>query len=348
MTEASVVPSSTSPAAAGSGPMIHIEGLTKHYGRTHALRGISFDVPRGQVVGFLGPNGAGKSTTMKILTGFVEATGGSVMVAGISVGDDPVKARQHIGYLPENNPLYEDMMVEEYLEYIARIRRIPADKVRGAIDSAVARCGLQKVRGKDIGELSKGFRQRVGLAQAIVHDPDLLILDEPTTGLDPNQVVEIRNLIRDLGKEKTVILSTHVLPEVQHMCSRALIISEGKIVADGAPDQLSSDGGHIELVLTGKQGAPDAAAARALLKGLPEVAEVHERTTGEKDALAFSLTTKGAADPRRALFAALVDANLVLLSLDKKAQGLEETFRKLTTAEAGKVEPAEHSHSKAA
>lgn len=328
-------------------PMIHIEGLTKVYGRTHALRGISFEVPKGQVVGFLGPNGAGKSTTMKILTGFVEATGGTVKVAGISVIDDPVAARVHIGYLPENNPLYEDMMVEEYLEYIARMRRIPADKVRGAIDTAVSRCGLHRVRGKDIGELSKGFRQRVGLAQAIVHDPDLLILDEPTTGLDPNQVVEIRNLIRELGKEKTVILSTHVLPEVQHMCGRALIIAEGKIVADGAPDQLSSDGGRLDVVVTGKRGAPDAAAARAVLNGVAEVAEVHERTTGEKDALAFSLTTKGNADPRRALFAALVEADLVLLSLDKKALGLEETFRKLTTAEAGKATPDDH-HPKAA
>ena len=329
-------------------PMIQIEGLTKHFGRTQALRGISFEVPKGQVVGFLGPNGAGKSTTMRILTGFVEATGGTVKVAGISVADDPVAARTRIGYLPENNPLYEDMMVEEYLEYIARIRRIPADKVRSALDTAVARCGLHKVRGKDIGELSKGFRQRVGLAQAIVHDPDLLILDEPTTGLDPNQVVEIRNLIRELGKEKTVILSTHVLPEVQHMCGRALIISEGKIVADGAPDQLSSDGGRIDLVVTGKRGAPDAAAVRALLGALPDVAEVQERTTGEKDALAYSLTTKTNADPRRALFAALVDADLVLLALDKKALGLEETFRKLTTADAGKVEHAEHHHSKAA
>lgn len=348
MTESSVAPPSTNPSTGGLAPMIQIEGLTKHFGKTHALRGISFEVPKGQVVGFLGPNGAGKSTTMKILTGFVEATGGIVKVAGISVAEDPVAARTRIGYLPENNPLYEDMMVEEFLEYIARIRRIPADKVRNAIDIAVARCGLQKVRGKDIGELSKGFRQRVGLAQAIVHDPDLLILDEPTTGLDPNQVVEIRNLIRELGKEKTVILSTHVLPEVQHMCSRALIISDGKIVADGAPDQLSSEGDRIDLVLTGKRGTPDAAAVRTLLKTLPDVAEVHERTTGEKEALAFSLTTKGNTDPRRALMAALIDAELVLLQLDKKALGLEETFRKLTTAEPGKAEHAGHSHSKAA
>ena len=336
---------SDAPAAT---PMIQIEGLTKDYGRTHALRGISFEVPKGQVVGFLGPNGAGKSTTMKILTGFVEATAGVVKVAGVSVIDDPVTARTRIGYLPENNPLYEDMMVEEYLEYIARIRRIPADRVRAAIDTAVTRCGLQKVRGKDIGELSKGFRQRVGLAQAIVHDPDLLILDEPTTGLDPNQVVEIRNLIRELGKEKTVILSTHVLPEVQHMCGRALIIAEGKIVADGAPDQLSSDGGRIDVVVTGKRGAPDAAAVRAVLKGVADVTEVHERSTGERDALAFSLATKGNADPRRALFAALVDAELVLLALDKHALGLEETFRKLTTAEAGKAEHGDHHHPKAA
>ena len=333
---------------AASPPMIQIEGLTKHYGKTHALRGISFEVHKGQVVGFLGPNGAGKSTTMKILTGFVEATGGIVKVAGISVADDPVAARMRIGYLPENNPLYEDMMVEEYLEYIARIRRIPTDKVRASIDTAVQRCGLQKVRGKDIGELSKGFRQRVGLAQAIVHDPDLLILDEPTTGLDPNQVVEIRNLIRELGKEKTVILSTHVLPEVQHMCGRALIISEGKIVADGAPDQLSSDGGRIDLVVTGARGAPNAERTRAILRGLPDVADVAERTTGEADALAFSVTTKGSADPRRALFAALVEADLVLLSLDKKALGLEETFRKLTTTDTSKPAHTGEPHSKAA
>jgi ABC-2 type transport system ATP-binding protein len=324
-------------------PMISIEGLTKHYGPTPAVRGISFEVPKGQVVGFLGPNGAGKSTTMKILTGYVQPTGGAVRVAGISVPDDPVEARRHIGYLPENNPLYEDMMVDEYLGYIAAMRDVPADRRGRAITVAVERCGLGAVRGKDIGELSKGFRQRVGLAQAILHDPDLLILDEPTTGLDPNQVVEIRNLIRDLGKEKTVILSTHVLPEVQHMCSRAVIIAEGKIVADGAPDALSAEGGTVHVVIGAREGALARARVAEMLRALEGVVEVHERPAPEKaekaekaegDVAAFTLATRGKADPRRALFDAVVAEKLVLLGLEHRQLSLEETFRKLTTSES--------------
>jgi ABC-2 type transport system ATP-binding protein len=319
------------------GPMIGIEGLTKKYGATDALRGITFEVKKGQVVGFLGPNGAGKSTTMKILTGFVEPTSGSVKVAGISVVDDPVEARKHIGYLPENNPLYEDMMVDELLAYVADMRRIPADKKDAAITRAVERCGLQKVRSKDIGELSKGYRQRVGLAQAILHDPDLLILDEPTTGLDPNQVVEIRNLIRELGTEKTVILSTHVLPEVQHMCSRAVIISEGKIVADGAPQELTAEGGSIDVILAARDGALTVARAREVLTRIDGVGEIRERTSTEKDAIALTLTTRGKVDPRRALFDAIVENRFILLGLEHRQMSLEETFRKLTTQEQVKA-----------
>ncbi len=314
------------------GPMIAIEGLTKRYGPTEALRGISFEVPKGQVVGFLGPNGAGKSTTMKILTGYVERTAGSVKVAGVSVTDDPVEARKHVGYLPENNPLYEEMMVDELLGYVADMRDVPADKKAHAIDVAVERCGLGTVRGKDIGELSKGFRQRVGLAQAILHDPDLLILDEPTTGLDPNQVVEIRNLIRELGKEKTVILSTHVLPEVQHMCTRAVIINEGKIVADGAPDSLAAEGGTVDLIVTGRDGPVAFADVKDVLK-LEGVEKVIERPSSEKGALALSLAVKGKIDLRRKLFDTVVDNKLVLLGLEHRSMSLEETFRKLTTHE---------------
>ena len=317
-----------------SSPMISIDGLNKRYGATHAVRGISFEVPKGQVVGFLGPNGAGKSTTMKILTGYVSPSSGDVRVAGISVPDDPVEARKHIGYLPENNPLYEEMMVDELLGFVANMRRIPKSDQARAIARACERCGISSVRGKDIGELSKGYRQRVGLAQAILHDPDLLILDEPTTGLDPNQVVEIRNLIRDLGKEKTVILSTHVLPEVQHMCTRAVIISDGKIVADGPPDSLAAEGGRLDVVLASKSGALDVVTARDLLKRLEGVTEVVQHTTAEKDALAFTLNTRGKSDPRRALFEAVVDAKWVLLALEHRQMSLEETFRKLTTNES--------------
>jgi ABC-2 type transport system ATP-binding protein len=319
-----------------SASMISIEGLNKKYGATHAVRGISFEVPKGQVVGFLGPNGAGKSTTMKILTGYVEPTGGVVKVAGISVPDDPVEARKHIGYLPENNPLYEEMMVDELLQYVATMRRLPKSSRAASIARACERCGIGGVRGKDIGELSKGYRQRVGLAQAILHDPDLLILDEPTTGLDPNQVVEIRNLIRELGREKTVILSTHVLPEVQHMCSRAVIISEGKIVADGAPDSLAAEGGRVDIVVARKSGAISFAQVRELFKPLDGVMDVTERPSSESGAIAASLMTRGKSDPRRALFDAVVREDLVLLALEHRQMSLEETFRKLTTTDATK------------
>jgi ABC-2 type transport system ATP-binding protein len=324
-----------------SSSMISIENLSKDYGQTHALRGISFEVAKGHVVGFLGPNGAGKSTTMKILTGYVEATAGTVKVAGIDVAADAVGARRRIGYLPENNPLYEDMMVEEFLDYIADVRDVPKDTRGRAISRAVERCGLGSVRGKDIGELSKGFRQRTGLAQAILHDPDLLILDEPTTGLDPNQVVEIRNLIRELGQEKTVILSTHVLPEVQHMCSRALIISDGKLVADGTPASLSAEGGSLEVVIGANNGALDAERVRAVLRGISGVKEVGDKPTPEKDALAFSLALASAdSDARRALFAAVVKENLVLLGLERRHVSLEDTFRKLTASTKGPVLPS--------
>ena len=313
-------------------PMISIENLTKSYGRTLALNSISFEVPRGQVVGFLGPNGAGKSTTMKILTGYVEASGGTVRVGGVDVAQDPVSARKKIGYLPENNPLYEEMMVQEYLEYTADIRQLEKSARQGRIQSAVERCGIGDVRSKDIGELSKGFRQRVGLAQAILHDPDLLILDEPTTGLDPNQVVEIRNLIRELGTEKTVIMSTHVLPEVQHTCSRALIISAGKLVADGPPATLTTDGDIIEVVVAPRQYAGASSQTsddvQRILSAVTGVEDVHAKPAPEPGTFAFTLAAKG--DPRHALFDVIVENKLVLLALERRHVSLEETFRKLT------------------
>lgn len=309
--------------------MIHIHNLTKSYGTTTAVKGISFDIGKGQVVGFLGPNGAGKSTTMKVLTGFLEPTSGTVKVKGLDVTTDAVEARRHIGYLPENNPLYEEMMVEDYLAYVGTMRGIQGAAQQKAIKTAVERCGLGDKRGKDIGELSKGYRQRVGLAQAILHDPDILVLDEPTTGLDPNQVVEIRNLIKALGEEKTVIMSTHVLPEVQHTCSRAIIIADGLIKADGAPDTLSADGNTIDVTLKSR-GSHEAVAVANLLRGLPGLADVAARDSLENGAFAFTLNIKGDADPREALFDLAVDNKLVLLSLERHAVSLEETFRKLT------------------
>jgi ABC-2 type transport system ATP-binding protein len=315
--------------------MIRIEGLRKSFGTAEALRGVSFEVPRGQVVGFLGPNGAGKTTTMRILAGYLMPTAGRAAIAGIDVVSDPVAARQRIGYLPENNPLYEEMMVLDFLTFIAQVRGIPPGEQRAKIASAVERCGLSGVIGKDIGQLSKGFRQRVGLAQAIVHNPDLLILDEPTSGLDPNQIVEIRSLIKELGKEKTVILSTHILSEVQTTCSRVLIISDGKLVADDSPEHLTvGEGGSVHVVVTARNGTPlDAGNVRGWLTSIPGVAGVENAEAEGSGTLAFNLRYK-LEDPRRALFEAAVKHDVVLLEVHRKHVSLEETFRRLTVAEA--------------
>jgi ABC-2 type transport system ATP-binding protein len=296
--------------------MIKIEDLEKDYGTTRALKGLSFEVPRGQVVGFLGPNGAGKSTTMKILTGYLHATKGRAQVAGIDVADAPVEARRIIGYLPESNPLYEEMMVREFLDFAADVRRIDRSARQGVIKNAVDRCGLGDVITKDIGQLSKGFRQRVGLAQAILHDPDLLILDEPTSGLDPNQIVEIRELIKELGQEKTVIMSTHILSEVQSTADRVLIINDGELVADDSPDNLtSSEGGTLFVMVAPKNG----------VTGVEDSEDEGGGTAG------FALKY-AAEDPRRGVFEAVVENDLILIELRRKHVSLEETFRRLTSS----------------
>ena len=238
-----------------------------------------------------------------------------------------------IGYLPENNPLYEDMMVVEFLEFIADMRQLSRKHRRERIRSSVERCGLTQVIGKDIGQLSKGYRQRVGLAQAILHDPDLLILDEPTSGLDPNQIVEIRNLIRDLGREKTVILSTHILSEVQTTCSRVLIVNDGKLVADDAPERLSTgEGGTVQVVLASRFGtALDPAVVGAMLRGISGVIEVEQAQSEGGDTLGF-LLRYGNGDPRRELFELAVKKDLALLEVRRHHVSLEETFRKLTSS----------------
>ena len=217
---------------------IEVRDLTKYYGDFQALRGISFDVHRGEIVGFLGPNGAGKSTTMKILTCYMAATTGSAKVMNIDVTEDSIGVRARIGYLPESVPLYDQMVVFDYLEHLAELRGVPSSKREAAVTHAVEVCGLGPVVAKKIDELSKGYRQRVGLAQALVHSPDVLILDEPTSGLDPNQIVDIRELIRSIGKEKTVLLSTHILQEIEALCDRVILINGGTVVADGSFEAL--------------------------------------------------------------------------------------------------------------
>ena len=314
--------------------MIQIAGLKKRFGTTEALKGLTFEVPKGQVVGFLGPNGAGKTTTMRILAGYSTPTDGTAQVGGIDVTQDTVAARRLIGYLPESNPLYEEMMVIDFLRFTAEVREVPAGERTTLIKRAVERCGIGHVLGKDINQLSKGYRQRVGLAQAILHEPQLLILDEPTSGLDPNQIVEIRSLIKELGQQKTIILSTHILSEVQGTCSRVLIINDGKLVADDSPERLqSAEGGSLQVVLGSRSGAKlDAAAVRIALGAVPGVVSVEPHEGEGDNTFGFKLRYANE-DPRRALFEAAVRNDWVLLSLERVHVSLEETFRKLTGVE---------------
>ncbi len=317
--------------------LIRVEHLSKRYGPVRAVSDISFDVPKGEVLGFLGPNGAGKSTTMKMLTCFLTPTAGRAEVAGFDVYTQSLEVRRRIGYLPEDTPLYKDMLVLEYLDYVTELRKVPRAERRQRIRRIGEITGIMTVLGKKIGELSRGFRQRVGLTQAMVHDPDLLILDEPTSGLDPNQIVEIRQLITDIGREKTVILSTHILPEVKATCSRVVIIADGRIVADGRPDDLAARDANRFRVLFERV---DAGAVRAKLEGLPGVRGIAEEPS-ETDTVQFVLTTDGARDIRRELFRAAVDNGWPLLELDRREASLEEVFRRLTKSDAAAAPEAE-------
>jgi ABC-2 type transport system ATP-binding protein len=315
--------------------MIEVAGLTKDYGVHRAVDQVSFNVRRGEVLGFLGPNGAGKSTTMKMLTCYLSPTAGRAKVAGHDVFDQSIEVRRHIGYLPEDTPIYRDMTVVEYLRFAAELRGMEADKISGRIKEIGLRCGLGDVAGKLVGELSKGYRQRVGLAQAMLHDPDILILDEPTSGLDPNQIVEIRSLIKEIGQEKTVILSTHILPEVQATCSRILIISGGKLVADGTPDSLRAreKGGRYRVVVESNGVSADA--IRDRLSGLAGVARC-ATAAGEAGAHTFAIDASGSDDLRKPIFRAVRDNNWSLLELARESASLEDVFRNLTTGEEGK------------
>jgi ABC-2 type transport system ATP-binding protein len=315
--------------------MIEVEDLTKHYGTTRAVDAVSFTVRRGEVLGFLGPNGAGKSTTMKMLTCYLSPTAGRARVAGHDVFDESIEVRRRIGYLPEDTPIYRDMTVLEYLQFAAEMRGMSASDSDGRIREIGIRCGLGDVAGKLVGELSKGYRQRVGLAQAMLHDPDILILDEPTSGLDPNQIVEIRSLIKEIGREKTVILSTHILPEVQATCSRILIISGGKLVADGTPEALRAreKGGRYRVVVE-SNGVPKEA-IRDRLASLTGVARC-EMVGGEAGSHAFAIDAAAAADLRKPIFRAAVDNRWTLLELLRESASLEDVFRNLTTREESK------------
>ncbi len=305
---------------------INVQNLSKIYGNQHAVDDISFTINTGEVVGFLGPNGAGKSTTMKILTCFLAASEGSVVIDGFSVKDQPEEIKKRIGYLPENNPLYLEMPIIEYLRFCAEIQGVHKLKVSDRIHEMIEKCGLDKEKHKRIGELSKGYRQRVGLAQAMIHDPELLVLDEPTTGLDPNQIVEIRKLIKELGKEKTVILSSDILSEVEATCDRILIINNGKIVADGTSDSLRQKAaGSEELTVTIAGSNQNWDEVSKKIRNLASVETISQMEDGT-----FSIQSKPDNSSRKAIFDLCVENGWYLDKLSSIETNLEDVFRELT------------------
>lgn len=310
--------------------MISVDRLTKTFGLEKAVDDISFEVQRGEVLGFLGPNGAGKSTTMRVLTCYLPPTGGRVTVNGLDVTEDSLEVRRLIGYLPESTALYTDMTVRDYLKFVAAIREMSAADERSRTSYVVDVCGLSGVLSKRIDALSKGYRQRVGLAQAMLHDPEILILDEPTSGLDPNQIVEIRDLVRSLGEQKTVILSTHILPEVEASCDRVLIINRGKIVADGSPDSLQARFTGDQRLLFGVSG--DGAGVEEALGHVSGI-RVIERSS-ENGSVVFTLGLTGEEDVRPHLFQLAVDRHWVLTELHREETRLEDVFRQLTSTDS--------------
>jgi ABC-2 type transport system ATP-binding protein len=296
---------------------IEVKNLFKYYGEQAAVRDVSFSVNKGEIVAFLGPNGAGKSTTMKIMTGYIPASDGEVFIGGIKVDVDELKTRQMIGYLPENNPLYVDMYVREYLEFVGRIYKVKNLKSRVA--EMVHAVGLDVEQNKKIGALSKGYRQRVGLAQAIIHDPEVLILDEPTTGLDPNQLVEIRELIRQIGKQKTVLLSTHIMQEVEAICDRVIILSKGQIVADDKAKTLQQELAHQTVYVEF-----DAKVTKAQLTKIMNVSKVEALNNG------WLIESRSTDDLRKSVSQHAQTQNWLILTLNIEQKSLEEVFKELT------------------
>ncbi len=305
---------------------IKVEKLTKNYGHHKAVDDISFEVKTGEILGFLGPNGAGKTTTMKIITNYLNCEQGDIIIGGKSIRDNAEELKKHIGYLPENNPLYLDMPVIDYLEFCASLQGVEKSKIPERIREMVRVCGLNAEKHKRIGELSKGFRQRVGLAQAMIHNPSVLILDEPTTGLDPNQIIEIRKLIRELGREKTVILSTHILSEVEATCDRIMIINNGKIVANGTAETLRKQAQGQEI-LTVKIEDGD---SNAIFKAIQELPTVGLVDFTDRNLNRFEVQSRPGCTSRREIFNLCVKNGWILTELAVSEAKLEDIFRELT------------------
>lgn len=299
---------------------VSVRSLTKVYGTQKAVNKLSFEAKKGEILGFLGPNGAGKSTTMKISTGYLTPTSGTVEVCGFDVTQNPIDSKKMIGYLPEHNPLYLDMYVREYLEFVGGVHQIKGRKLKEQIKSMVDLCGLEREKHKKIGALSKGYRQRVGLAQALIHNPEVLILDEPTSGLDPNQILEIREVIRSVSQEKTLIFSTHIMQEVKALCDRVVIIDKGEIVADSPVSELNPDARKQRIRLEFLEEID-----RKILTQIEGITEVSQTATNQ-----FEIIAESEEDIRPKLFQLAVNQKKTLLEMTQEEVSLEEVFHKLT------------------
>lgn len=308
--------------------MIEVKNLSKKFGDNQALDGINFTVNRGEILGFLGPNGAGKTTAMKILTSFWPQDEGDVWIDGQDIKVYPLETRRKIGYLPETVPLYDDMTVYEYLKFVASVRGIKKDNINNKIREVVDSCGLRGMLKKPIEELSKGYRQRLGLAQAIIHDPQVLILDEPTTGLDPNQIVEIRDLIKKIGKEKTVIFSTHILGEVSATCDRVVIINNGQIVGEGTPDDLAEKAGRRESIYIKIKGYQED--VLGALRQIPGVKKAEVKDREAERVFGYEIEPEPGEDIRERLSRTVFHKGWVVLELNRRTYSLEDVFRQLT------------------
>lgn len=320
--------------------LISIQNVVKKYGQHTALKGINLEVRKGEILGFLGPNGAGKSTTMNIITGYISATEGTVKIDGVDILENPLEAKKKIGYLPELPPLYIDMTVDEYLLFVSKLKKVDKDKRKEQIERILEIVKIKDVRNRIIKNLSKGYKQRVGLAQAIIGSPEVLILDEPTVGLDPKQIIEIRNLITELGKEHTIILSSHILSEVSAVCDRVIIVNKGEIVAEGTPSELSkklsySNKLSLRIKGTGKQ-------ALAIINEIPEVEHATEQGINEEDTVDVLVEVKKDMDIREGLFNAFSEAKIPILMMKSENLTLEEVFLEVTGQKKEEVINANH------
>ncbi|AEJ61766.1 ABC transporter related protein [Spirochaeta thermophila DSM 6578] len=312
--------------------MIEVQHLTKRYGIHTAVHDVSFSIQKGEIVGFLGPNGAGKSTTMNILTGYLSATEGTVVIDGVKLLEEPEECKKKIGYLPENPPLYGHLTVDEFLRFVADLKYVPRRRQKEHLESIMEKVGILHVRGRLVRNLSKGYKQRVGLAQALVGDPEILILDEPTIGLDPRQIIDIRTLIKDLGKDRTVILSSHILPEVSMVCKRVLIINNGVIVADDTPENLAKRLMGTNTLLLRIEGTREA--VEKALSAVKEVQELEFRPSQEEGTVEVVAKAPEETDIRKAVFTACARAGLPILQMRSLDISLEDIFLQLVTQES--------------